>query len=562
MTRSCSHTPINPEAAFRRAILRRLSPLLLLLCGYVGAVFAQSARSEAVLAKATGLYDRKEYAASLQAIENFLYADDGKTHAAPLAPADSIFLPDLLLLEGENFFALGIYQRAATLFESALKTADATRQPLKSAKICNALFKVHYETGNYTFATDLLTRALSIYSRAGDTEGQCKILNNIALIHYRKKEYGKSLEYYNRALRMSGNDSVAMSKINTNIAETYYIQGDYSRAAQYLDRAVALNGFRYDTSEALQAWLNKALLLAQTGKRPQALAIAADVERNMSKRTPERLVDTYTQLSEIKLATGDSIAALRDILRARTLSDSLSATRGNDQIRQLLALYNTERLQRHNADLEASVRRRNLTIVGITIASLLFVAFAIYLVRRIRADRRKNALIRRQSEQLMEFERREHGRKEKEYREELDHKNRQLTSFSIDAAAISELHKRIHDSLTALRRGAEKSVRAALDENISLLRNFTRAEVQEDFRVYFNEVNPEFLRRLSERFPNLTQMDLRLCSYLYLGMTTKEIAALTFREIRSVESSRLRLRKKLGITGDVSLHDFLHSLDA
>ncbi len=43
-------------------------------------------------------------------------------------------------------------------------------------------------------------------------------------------------------------------------------------------------------------------------------------------------------------------------------------------------------------------------------------------------------------------------------------------------------------------------------------------------------------------------------------MSTKEIAALTFREVRSVESSRLRLRKKLGITGDVPLHDFLHTI--
>ena len=87
-----------------------------------------------------------------------------------------------------------------------------------------------------------------------------------------------------------------------------------------------------------------------------------------------------------------------------------------------------------------------------------------------------------------------------------------------------------------------------------------RKEVNEDFRVYFNEVHPDFLKRLSEKFPALTPNDHRLCSYLYLGMSTKEIAALTFREIRSVESSRLRLRKKLGITGDTTLHDFLHTV--
>ena len=68
-------------------------------------------------------------------------------------------------------------------------------------------------------------------------------------------------------------------------------------------------------------------------------------------------------------------------------------------------------------------------------------AVSIYLIYRIKADRRKNRLIRAQNEQIARLEQQEHERKEEEYRQQLDYKNRQLTTYSIDAASISELHK-------------------------------------------------------------------------------------------------------------------------
>ena len=82
-------------------------------------------------------------------------------------------------------------------------------------------------------------------------------------------------------------------------------------------------------------------------------------------------------------------------------------------------------------------------------------------------------------------------------------------------------------------------------------------QLAEDFRVYFDEVHPGFHRNLSNAYPNLSRNDLRLCAYLHLGLSTKEIAALTFREIRSVESSRNRLRKKMNLPAEASLQSIL-----
>ena len=507
--------------------------------------------TDPALGRARALYDAREYASSSQIVDSCLMHWQNP---------DSAMLLPYLSLQADNFFELGVHTRAAQLLNRAIQIASASQRPAEEAKLCNSLFIIHFTTHNYDISAPLLQRSLEIYTSLNDAKGQRNILNNIGLLNYARADYPAALSYFERALRLSEADSVASAKILTNIAELCYIEGNYTAANSHLDEALGLIRYDNSTSEALQAWLNKALVLSRLGRRGEAEQILHKIDGSLGLRDQALMGDTYSQLADIKLTMGDSIAALRDMIRAQALSDSLKASQSDEQLRQLLVVYDTQRLAEHNNVLEMSVKRRTMLFYSSAALLLLLALFIAFLIAKARSDRRTNALILQQREQLIELERREHQHREKEFRDEIDHKNRQLTSFSIDAAAISELHKKVFDSLGSLRRNADPAAREVIDESLSLLENFNRVEVSEDFRLYFNEVHPDFIRRLSGRFPALTPTDLRLCSFLLLGMTTKEIAALTFREVRSVESSRLRLRKKLGLSADQSLHDFLQSI--
>jgi DNA-binding NarL/FixJ family response regulator len=68
-----------------------------------------------------------------------------------------------------------------------------------------------------------------------------------------------------------------------------------------------------------------------------------------------------------------------------------------------------------------------------------------------------------------------------------------------------------------------------------------------------------FYKKLMEQFPNLTINDLRLCSYLRMNFSTKEIARLLNNSPRAVEISRYRLRKKMGLKYNINLTEFLMS---
>lgn len=77
------------------------------------------------------------------------------------------------------------------------------------------------------------------------------------------------------------------------------------------------------------------------------------------------------------------------------------------------------------------------------------------------------------------------------------------------------------------------------------------------FEEYFKKVHPNFNKNLLLSFPKLTAEDLRLSYFLRLNMSSKEIAAITNKESSSIDVARYRLRKKLKLSKEVKLHEFL-----
>lgn len=77
------------------------------------------------------------------------------------------------------------------------------------------------------------------------------------------------------------------------------------------------------------------------------------------------------------------------------------------------------------------------------------------------------------------------------------------------------------------------------------------------FALYFDQVHNNFLATLKTRFPLLSPTDLKLCAYLRLNLTSKEIAQILNISLKGVEVSRYRLRKKLNLSPEVNLYDFL-----
>ena len=77
------------------------------------------------------------------------------------------------------------------------------------------------------------------------------------------------------------------------------------------------------------------------------------------------------------------------------------------------------------------------------------------------------------------------------------------------------------------------------------------------FEKSFNESHGDFFKKLKAEFPSLSPNDLKLCAYLRLNMTSKDIASLLHISTRAVEVRRYRLRKKFDIPTEKNLTEFL-----
>lgn len=82
------------------------------------------------------------------------------------------------------------------------------------------------------------------------------------------------------------------------------------------------------------------------------------------------------------------------------------------------------------------------------------------------------------------------------------------------------------------------------------------------FSLYFDQVHNNYLTTLKTRFPSLSPTDLKMCAYLRLNLSSKEIAQLLNISPKGVEISRYRIRKKLGLTPEINLFDFLTEMGA
>lgn len=485
--------------------------------------------------------------------------------------ADSLLLVDIYKLNANNYQKLGDTDKALKLYQEALTLARALGNRRNLATLYGNISTIYYSARQYSNAQELLTMALKLNTEMGDTVSMRNNYNNFGLIAYNQGRFQEALQYMEKALSLTPrNDRLGRSLILTNRAEVYRSQQMFGKAEAELTAALALQrGLKFD-AQMLQTQLNMAFIKAMTGKAAAAKRLVGDIKGKLHLAPPTLRSNAYRQLVDISFALGDSIEGLRNILKYEELGDSVWSDNSDAQLRQLLVAYDTERLRHSNDTLEASVDsyrtivKQRTVIISIVIFFVIILAMlAVTLWRRMKSDRRKNELINSQRDRLLAYEQQEHERKQREMTHQLDSKTRQLTTYTIDLAAINDFHQKMGEELRTLcdEMGRNSSSdKKRLNDIILNLRHYNDKPVSEDFRVYFDEVHPDFLDNLAKLYPSLSKMDLRLCAYLLLGMSTKEISALTYREVRSVESSRHRLRKKLGVDADTELRDFLMKL--
>ncbi len=145
---------------------------------------------------------------------------------------------------------------------------------------------------------------------------------------------------------------------------------------------------------------------------------------------------------------------------------------------------------------------------------------------------------------------------------EITYKNQELALTTMHLVQKAEILLTVQETLNQIQ---EKSSNPTVKKEVQQLINLLNFDVKldedwEHFAHHFDQVHVNFLKNLREQFPQLSSNDYKLCAYLRMNLSTKEIAPLLNISIRGVEGSRYRLRRKLNLPNDANLTEFILGL--
>lgn len=214
-------------------------------------------------------------------------------------------------------------------------------------------------------------------------------------------------------------------------------------------------------------------------------------------------------------------------------------------------------------------------------ARIIYLFFSILLIyvlykledRRI-ARKRKIALAEKEKEMLLKEQEYAEERLLKEgeivklqkekLEQELSHKSQEIANLMINFTRKNEILMDIKKELnriTAEIKGehASKAKRMLLTLNNSIDSNIASDDALKRFEDQFDLIHNNYMKRVREKHTNLTTSEIKMCAYVKMGLSSKEIAPLLNISVRGVETLRYRLRKKMNIGREASLTDYLNT---
>jgi PAS domain S-box-containing protein len=147
------------------------------------------------------------------------------------------------------------------------------------------------------------------------------------------------------------------------------------------------------------------------------------------------------------------------------------------------------------------------------------------------------------------------------HQELLENKKRELASSALRLIHVSEMNNKLLSDLEKISEYANPKGSELIRTTIKQVSLTSGKNVWQEFETHFENVYESFYQYLNQHFPDLSPGERKLCAFLRLNLSSKDIAALTFQDPKSIDMARYRLRKKMNLKQDENLTEFLMKID-
>jgi tetratricopeptide (TPR) repeat protein len=471
--------------------------------------------------------------------------------------------------------------------ELTLKSIDYAKElgDMKSlAGAYRILGLIYMYIGEYEESSENLFYSLKMYEEASYKRGMAKVLSNIGTLYFVNENYKKSLEYVVKSIAISKEiqDTIGISSNLNNLATCYASMGMFDNVEKYIREAITLNkrsglnvqvGINYQNLgevfnekqmyDSALCYFEKALsIYTEEGSYTYMPIVYIDFSEYYKNTGNKEMQTEYAKKAyelaiKYKLKKSKIVSAglLYDIYFSQKdfekacrfgtiqyqLKDSLRLMESMTKLSQLEFQYQSDKIEQ---DRKNRQQKRDIIIMFVVI--ILILSFLVLLLLFARQKIKvKNSHLEQQRLQ-----------------DEVEFKNKELTTNVMGLIKKNEILAEISEKLIQI---THKTIqKEAKNEIYKLSREIEQTmdtKIWEEFEKRFSLVHNKFYSKLADKYPNLTPNELKLCAFLRLNLTSKDVSELTGQQLSAIEVARYRLRKKLNISNtQVNLVTFLSQI--
>lgn len=450
---------------------------------------------------------------------------------------------------GIYFRTKGLYSRSIDYHYNSLKIMEEIVDSAGIARCYNLIGILYFYLENYDLAEEYLLKAIAINKIQNDIKWISGNTNNLGMIYEKRGEYTRALKYFIEALETNIllDNQPWIANNYGNIGKLYLGLKNYPLAEEYFLKRLTIKEQQKDVIGIVAS-------LYLLGRYNMVQEKYEDAVPPLLRSF--KLADSIGSLPDLRNAAHElsfAYASLGNFKNAfiynkfdKIYNDSIKYQENIQKITRLQLQYEFRKNQQH----DNYKHDRTWFLYLIFTLSLLFVILlAIFMYIRQRGITKQQIY----KENRLAFA-------NSAMQDELLFKEKQLEDNILFLVSKNELITTIIEKLISLKSSLQSANKSFIDEIISDLQSGVTDHIWKEFELRFNQIHSDFYNNLNLQFPNLTANEKKLCAFLKLNMTSKEISSISKQSIKSIEAARTRLRKKLNITeSEINLIEFLNN---
>lgn len=454
-----------------------------------------------------------------------------------------------------SYRRLGNIQKSIALLLDSRIFVKASRDIHRESGLLLTLANAYLSNGDYELAISNYQNAAVGFLKADDERMYAMALVNLAIAANDSGNQKLSLEKLPEAITILERDEPnGLVYAHAHLGHAFYLDGKIDKAISIFKQAIT-ESIRID-NKIMENLNRKYLARAYLDQSKNKLALD-ETSKVYIDETQRGVSDAY--LSALKLHaealtnTDNHKKATRIYKDYIIAKDSLFTEHKEREIANMRAMYETEK---KDAELElqhqeiktlkqkAKVINLTKTLYGIGMFSFITITALLYFVFKQRL--RKNKMEREKQELL--------------YKQEIAFKKKELASQTLHLVQKNTFIQELKENLEKIKQSPEL-FKVEFRRLVMLLKKQNAEDKDwEIFKSYFSEVHNDFDLKIKSLADTITDKEIRLASFLRMNLSTKEIASMLNVLPDSVLKSKYRLKKKLKLSKDMDLTQFLKTL--